>query len=126
MRHRIGSFNEKSLRYCVADREYYVPPEAALVNDYARHMEASLDLYGKLTEAGWKRERARGILGLAVYTEFIWTVNAWSLMNWLVKRLDKGAQWEHRQYALAALQLYQDAMPITAGAFREYLLEPSK
>ena len=43
------------------------------------------------------------MLGTAVYTEFIWTVNAWSLMNWLDKRLDTGAQWEHRQYAEAAL-----------------------
>jgi len=27
MRHRIGSFNEKSLRYCAAAREYYVPSD---------------------------------------------------------------------------------------------------
>src|SRR5690606_30769216 len=25
MRHRIGSFNEESLRYCVAEREYFIP-----------------------------------------------------------------------------------------------------
>jgi thymidylate synthase (FAD) len=132
MRHRIGSFNERSLRYCVASREYYVPSlstegdqtgEAALLADYTRQMEASLDLYEKLVAAGWRKEQARSVLGLGTYTEFIWTVNAWSLMNWLTKRLHKSAQWEHRQYALAVLQLYEEAMPVTAGAFKESVLE---
>jgi len=123
MRHRICSFNERSLRYCLADREYYVPEGYAETReDYVRHMEASFDLYERLVAGGWKREQARGVLGLAVYTEFIWTVNAWSFMNWLEKRLDPGAQWEHRQYAEAALELFLEAMPITAGAFREAVL----
>lgn len=133
MRHRIGSFNERSLRYCVASREYYVPaaetgseaaPAAAdpLVEEYIRHMEAALDLYEKLVAAGWRKERARSVLGLGTYTEFIWTVNAWSLMNWLSKRLDPAAQWEHRQYALAVLQLFEETMPVTAGAFKESVL----
>ncbi len=122
MRHRIGSFNERSLRYCTADREYYVPADEELVVEYARHMEASFDLYEKLVQAGWRKERARAVLGTAVYTEFIWTVNAWSLMNWLAKRSHKSAQWEHRQYALSVLQLYEEAMPATAAAFKEYVL----
>jgi thymidylate synthase (FAD) len=86
-------------------------------------MDTSFDLYERLIAAGWKRERARGVLGTAVYTEFIWTVNAWSLMNWLAKRLHKSAQWEHREYALAVKQIYEDAMPVTAAAFEEYVLE---
>jgi thymidylate synthase (FAD) len=118
MRHRICTFNEKSLRYCIAAREYYVPGghadgEAA----YRQHMEASFDLYEDLVRRGWPKEQARGILGTAVYTEFIWTVNAWSLMNWLEKRLDPGAQPEHRSYAEAGLEMFQRAMPVTAGAF---------
>jgi len=123
MRHRICSFNEQSLRYCVADREYYVP-EGDLPDReaYVRHMEASFDLYEQLVAGGWKREQARGVLGTAIYTEFIWTVNAWSFMNWLCKRLDPGAQWEHRQYAEAALAIFEQVMPITAAAFRESIL----
>jgi thymidylate synthase (FAD) len=123
MRHRIGSFNERSLRYCAASREYYVPVDEARVDEYVRHMEASLDLYESLVAAGWRKERARSVLGLGIYTEFIWTVNAWSLMNWLAKRLDKGAQWEHQQYAQAVLQLYEAVMPVTAGAFEQFVLE---
>lgn len=125
MRHRIGSFNEKSLRYCAADREYYVPQEedASAVALYRQQMEASFDVYERLIAAGWKKERARGVLGLAVYTEFIWTVNAWSLMNWLQKRLDPAAQWEHSQYAEAVLDIYLQVMPITATAFKELVLK---
>ncbi len=124
LRHRIGSFNEKSLRFCVADREYYIPEgDLAEREAYIQHMEASFDLYEKLIAAGWTPERARGVLGTAVYTEFIWTVNAWSLMNWLQKRLDKGAQWEHRQYAEAIMTIYKQVAPITAGAFEEYVLK---
>ena len=89
MRHRICSFNEKSLRYCLASREYYVPQHEPCREEYIRHMEASFDLYDLLVSAGWARERARAVLGTGVYTEFIWTVNAWSLMNWLVKRSNK-------------------------------------
>ena len=132
MRHRIGSFNERSLRYCVASREYYVPSAPvgedqsahdSMLREYTGHMEASLDLYEKLVTAGWRKEQARSVLGLGTYTEFIWTVNAWSLMNWLTKRLHKSAQWEHRQYALAVLRLYEEAMPVTATAFKEFVLE---
>jgi thymidylate synthase (FAD) len=118
MRHRICTFNEKSLRYCAADREYYVPAgredgEAA----YRGHMDASFDLYEDLVSRGWPKEQARGVLGTAVYTEFIWTVNAWSFMNWLEKRLDPGAQSEHRAYADAGLEIFQQVMPITATAY---------
>lgn len=125
MRHRIGSFNEKSLRYCAATREYYVPEgeDASSLALYCQQMEASFDVYEQLVNAGWKKERARGILGLAVYTEFIWTVNAWSLMNWLQKRLDPAAQWEHSQYAEAVLEIYLQVMPITATAFKELVLK---
>ncbi|MFP3896595.1 MAG: FAD-dependent thymidylate synthase [Anaerolineales bacterium] len=123
MRHRICSYNEKSLRYCAADREYYVPQEELPHRDaYVQQMEKAFDLYEELLEAGWKRERARGILGMAVYTEFIWTVNAWSMMNWLNKRLDKDAQWEHRQYAQKVLDIYHQVMPVTASAFEELVL----
>ena len=125
MRHRIGSFNEMSLRYCAAQRDYYTPAEQTLEEQYRRHMEASFELYETLVANGWRMERARAVLGLGTYTEFIWTVNAWSLMNWLSKRLHKSAQWEHRQYALAVLGLYEEAMPVTAAAFKASVMSIS-
>jgi thymidylate synthase (FAD) len=124
IRHRLASYNELSLRYCTADREYYVPSGMADLESYHAHMGASFDLYERLVAAGWRREQARAVLGTGVYTQFIWTVNAWSFMNWLTKRLDKAAQWEHRQYALAAFRLWQVVMPVTAAAFVEGTLRP--
>lgn len=124
MRHRIASYQELSLRYCIAKREYYVPADVPESEAYRAHMEASFDLYERLIAAGWRKEQARAVLGTGVYTEFIWTVNAWSFMNWLTKRLDKAAQWEHRQYALAAFQIWREVMPVTAAAFVEGILHP--
>ncbi len=124
MRHRICTFNEKSLRYCTAERSYYVPSGLPDIEAYRAHMEASFDLYERLVAEGWRKEQARAVLGTGVYTEFIWTVNAWSFMNWLSKRADKAAQWEHRQYALAAFRLWREVMPITAAAFAEEVWRP--
>ena len=124
MRHRIASYNELSLRYCIAERCYYVPGEVPEQEAYRAHMEAAFDLYERLVAAGWRKEQARSVLGTGIYTEFIWTVNAWSLMNWLTKRLDKSAQWEHRQYALAAFKLWRELMPVTAAAFGQGMLAP--
>lgn len=123
MRHRICTFNEKSLRYCAADREYYVPEGRPAIEAYIRHMEASFDLYEQLVASGWPREQARGVLGTAVYTEFIWTVNFWSLANWLSKRLDPASQWEHRQYARAILKMVRQIMPLSTEALVENLPE---
>jgi len=122
MRHRLCSFCEKSLRYCVADREYYTPANID-TDDYREHMERSFDVYESLVNSGWKREQARGILGTCVYTEFVWTINAWSLINWMHKRCNKAAQWEHRQYALAVLEMFKEVMPITAEAFEKHILQ---
>jgi len=91
--------------------------------EYQEHMLKSFDLYEQLIAKGWKREQARGILGTAIYTEFIWTVNAWSLMNWIQKRINPSAQWEHQQYAQAVLKIFTRAMPITAKAFKEFVLK---
>ncbi len=124
MRHRICTFNEKSLRYCIADREYYIPVDREAGRDaYVAHMEASFDLYDELLKQGWPKEQARSVLGLGVYTEFIWTVNAWSLMNWIEKRHDRHAQAEHRAYAETILGIFVERMPVTARAFREVIVE---
>ncbi len=124
MRHRICTFNEKSLRYCIAAREYYIPAEREEGRAaYVAHMEASFDLYQTLIAQGWPKEQARSVLGLGVYTEFIWTVNAWSLMNWIEKRIDKHAQAEHRAYAEAILNMFVEVMPVTGQAFRKAIVE---
>jgi len=123
LRHRMASYNEKSLRYCIAEPEWYMPAGKTFIQQMAYNagIRQAFKAYDLLICEGWPPEQARGVLPMSVYTEFVWTVNASSLMNWLKQRLAKGAQWEHQQYAEAALELWTDAMPVTALAFVEKL-----
>jgi thymidylate synthase (FAD) len=137
LRHRIGcSYNEKSLRYCTASREYYIPDRPNTVEGveypedkqlmmssdyptavYIRHCEDAFDTYELLVKRGWPKERARMVLPLSTYTEFVWTVNARALTHWLDLRTAPGAQAEHREYALVIGALWAEAMPVTAMAY---------
>lgn len=119
MRHRIGTFNEKSLRYCTADLEFWMPPDLNVQQRSLWRLQfmRDYDTYEVLIRGGIKKEDARAILPTCIYTEFLWTVNAWSLMNYLSKRTDKHAQAIHREYAYAVASLFNRCMPITAQAY---------
>ncbi len=120
MRHRIGwSYNEQSLRYCTAKPDFYVPGDKSDC-PYLYSIKASLEVYRILIDGGWKKEQARGVLPLALYTEFIATCNARSLMHYLTLRLAKGAQWEHQEYARAMLKLFKEVMPLTGELYDEW------
>ena len=139
-RHRIGSFNEISGRYTVYDdTEVYLPMhwrvqdkenkqgsvikeegdiEQSYLLDTARMMVKDvIRLYKRLVEVGLAKELARVILPLGIYTQFYWTVNARSLMNFLTLRLDPHAQLEMRFYALAVAKIFSEKMPWTSEAF---------
>ena len=121
-RHRVGSFNEFSLRYARATDDFYVPePEdvrsqvgkpgaysfepvsdelAETTREELRAVyEAAYRTYEQLVEQGVARELARSVLPVGAYTEFYWTVNARSLMNFLSLRNSETAQREIRRYA---------------------------
>lgn len=121
MRHRIGTYNEMSLRYCLAKRDYYIPSNLAeqALEGYKKAVDKSFETYEELVNLGVKREQARGVLPLSVYTLYYWTVNARSLMNFLKLRLDKAAQTEIREYARALFGIFKEKMPLTAKAFEE-------
>ena len=57
--------------------------------------------YEELVELGVARELARAALPVGAYTEFYWTVNARSLMNFVSLRAAETAQREIRRYAEA-------------------------
>jgi thymidylate synthase (FAD) len=139
-RHRVGSFNEFSMRYARATDEFYVPavedvrsqvgkpgaysfePVAAELAAHTRAelqkvYEAAYSTYEALVEAGVARELARSVLPVGAYTEFYWTVNARSLMNFLSLRAAETAQREIRRYAEACEQLFATRMPVTYEAF---------
>jgi len=139
-RHRVGSFNEFSMRYARATEDFYVPePEdvrsqvgkpgsysfepvsdelAETTREELRAVyESAYATYERLVEQGVARELARAALPVGAYTEFFWTVNARSLMNFVSLRAAETAQREIRRYADAVERFLEDRMPITYEAF---------
>jgi thymidylate synthase (FAD) len=139
-RHRVGSFNEFSMRYARATDDFYVPapedvrtqigkpgaysfePVSEAVAEVTREelrrvYETAFETYEKLVELGVARELARAALPVGAYTEFYWTVNARALMNFLSLRNSETAQREIRRYAEACEHFFSERMPITYEAF---------
>lgn len=127
IRHRIGSFQERSLRYCKA-LEYYTPdgiPEKEKIIFENANIQA-FEMYEQLINEGMKKELARSVLPLGTYTNFIWIVNGSSLINFLRLRLDKTAQKEIREYAKIIFELAKNIAPMTFSAFECTQLTPTK
>jgi len=139
-RHRVGSFNEFSMRYARATDDFYLPepddvrsqvgkPGAysfetvsdELAETTREELQAVYEhayaTYERLVEQGVARELARAALPVGAYTEFFWTVNARSLMNFVSLRAAETAQREIRRYADAVERFFEERMPITYQAF---------
>jgi thymidylate synthase (FAD) len=139
-RHRFSSFNEFSMRYARATDDFYVPepedvrsqvgkpgaytfeavpPELAerTRDELQAVYDAAFATYERLVEAGVARELARAVIPVGAYTEFYWTVNARSLMNFISLRAAEAAQREIRRYADACERLFAEHMPVTHDAF---------
>lgn len=124
VRHRIASYNELSGRYTEYEDEFYIPSKERLDERFIEKMkevyEFSYKAYQELVDSGVRKEIARMVLPTALYTQFIWTVNARSLMNFLSLRADSHAQWEMQQYALAVAQIFKAICPKSYEAFVRY------
>lgn len=129
MRHRIASYNELSGRYTELHDEFYLPDFEKRIDkgqsEKARQIfeqayEVSYQCYKQLLEVGFQREIARLVLPLATYTQFIWTVNGRSLMNFLSLRADSHAQWEMQQFAIAVARIFKQLCPWTYEAFLKH------
>lgn len=149
-RHRIGSFNEMSGRYVEFEPEFYLPQgedilsapwripaqnnkQGSVQSNYPHYWQRDMEIayrdgltyswnaYQYLLEKGVAKEMARMVLPLSLYTQFYWTVNARSLMNFLNLRTGDNAQWEIRQYAWAIMEDFREKMPISYQAWIENL-----
>lgn len=140
-RHRVGhSYNEWSARYSVLMPEFYIPEKEDVVSQEGKpgaytftpaqqmvgasfrlalslHCTESYRLYEEAMMNGIARQQARMFLPVNTYSEMIWTCNPRSLMHFLGLRNSDQAQWEIRQYAIAAEDFFKEAMPITYRAF---------
>jgi thymidylate synthase (FAD) len=142
-RHRISSFNEESARYHKLEGDFYLPSATAVrtqvgkpgayrfepveamiagetIDTLKRIYELLYTEYLALIEKGVAKELARAILPFGIYTQFYWTVNARSLMNFLSLRNADAAQYEIRTYAEAVERLFAAKMPITHRCFVEF------
>src|SRR6478752_3282533 len=116
-RHRVGSFNEFSMRYAKATDDFYVPEAADVRSQVGKPGAHAFETYERLVEAGVARELARSVMPVGAYTEFFWTVNARALMNFVSLRAAETAQREIRRYADAVEHFSAAKMPVTHAAF---------
>lgn len=121
MKHQIGcAWNEASGRYVKFDCEFYQPDSFRshipnvkqgsggdiLNQDEANKVYTSLlkdakYAYNKLLDLGVCREQARMLLPVSLYTSSYWTCSLHALIHFLNLRLDKHAQKEIRDFAIA-------------------------
>jgi thymidylate synthase (FAD) len=144
IRHRIGSFNETSGRYKEFVWETFYPEEWRKQDPKNRQMsskerfnkseikyidnvvdtifEDAEKAYENLLAIGVARELARIVMPLAIYTEFFWTVNFRSLMNFMVLRDHEHAQFEIQEFARAVKKIVKETnrIPFTWEAFEKY------
>lgn len=144
VRHRIGTaWNEESGRYVVLRPDFYIPTEKnirsqvgkpgsytfesitdqRILNETIRDFN---DAYGQSTYGyqhminnGVAKELARYVLPVGIYTEWIWSCNAHSLMHFLTLRNAKDAMLELRLYAHQMEEIFAELMPVTAEWFRK-------
>jgi thymidylate synthase (FAD) len=139
MRHRWGSYNEISARYTEVKDEFYIPKsfriqdtknkQGSLESDkldnekliklYKESIENAYKTYQELLKNGIAREMARMVLPVSQYTQFYWTVNARSLLNFIRLRTDEHAQYEIREYANVISKIFAQNMPWTWEAFNK-------
>lgn len=114
MRHRTFSYNEVSRRYTSEQIAFWIPrdlrkqdPKAKqcssgerlddglarlALDDYHRHIDASVGVYNHLLSDGVAREIARAVLPQSLLTRFYMTGNLRNWAHFLKLRLDSHAQ----------------------------------
>ena len=125
VRHRIASFNQQSQRYVrFSDGVATVKPESVAASEEAsavfdRAIDAAVEAYGKLLEAGVPAEDARYLLPNAAETKIVITMNVRELLHFFRLRCCNRAQWEIRDMAHRMLELARPTAPfifLDAGA----------
>lgn len=113
MRHRTWSYSELSRRYAKGGMKFYTP-EGDDSGEYEAVYSYALSAYNTLLERGVKREQARAVLPVGLYTEFYASVDLNNLLHFLRLREDFHAQYEIRVYAEAIKRLVAPCLPHVA------------
>jgi len=120
MRHRIASYTEKSGRYSEMEAVQMNPQsiDTEMADVVRMEMGRQLHYYQDLMIEGMSKEEARQILPLCTETEFYWTVNLRSLMNFLTLRMDKHAQRDIRENAYVVYNSFRHNYQTIADAYK--------
>lgn len=117
VRHRIASFNQQSQRYVKFTGEVaVVKPEsiagnAAASETFDKAIQAAVDAYHTLLEAGVPAEDARYLLPNAAESKIVITMNVRELLHFFSLRCCNRAQWEIRDMAHRMLELARPTAP---------------
>ena len=138
VRHRISSWNELSGRYVELPPDFMMPqmriqkgkPGSYTFEDIEGQESIDAEFiiqdaydhcwsaYSRLLEMGIAKEVARYVLPVGIFTEWYWTVNARSLMNFLNLRNSPHAMKEIRDLAADIEKIFCSVLPHTAAAFQ--------
>ncbi|MCL2826717.1 MAG: FAD-dependent thymidylate synthase [Eggerthellaceae bacterium] len=125
VRHRVASFNQQSQRYVAYhDGLDVVKPATVRANAQAEAVfdaaiNAALDAYKRLLDAGVPAEDARYLLPNAAETKIVVTMNIRELLHFFELRCCNRAQWEIHELADLMLELVRPTAPaifMDAGA----------
>lgn len=127
IRHRVGTFNERSMRYVKSKNDCYVPYDFSdeqkkiFEESIAKAFDAYEEIISLADDKRRAREAARAVLPLGMFTKFEWTVNYRSLANFIRQRTDEHAQYEIRFLAQLIMHvvLSLDELSISSMALRE-------
>ena len=126
VRHPHLSFLQRSQRYCKEHEQPVIIPESIAASNtrsvYATAIRMSTRAYEDLIAAGVRKEDARFVLPQGASTELYITGNLQAWHDFLVRRLDKHAQWEAR---LVATMIYGYLRNVAPNIFNEMSLNVS-
>ena len=117
VRHRIASFNQQSQRYVKFTGDVaVVKPESIAGNAEAseafdKAIQAAVDAYHALLEAGVPAADARYLLPNAAESKIVITMNVRELLHFFSLRCCNRAQWEIRDMAHRMLELARPTAP---------------
>lgn len=117
VRHRLASFNQQSQRYVkFKDGLNTIKPASIAENEEASALfdeavDAAVEAYQKLLDAGVPAEDARYLLPNAAETKIVVTMNVRELLHFFELRCCNRAQWEIRELAHRMLELVRPTAP---------------
>ena len=117
VRHRLASFNQQSQRYVkFKDGLNTIKPASIAENEEASALfdeavDAAVEAYQKLLDAGVPAEDARYLLPNAAETKIVVTMNVRELLHFFELRCCNRAQWEIRELAHKMLELVRPTAP---------------